>query len=54
LEQREVERDLEAEGVEQRQRGDHDVVLSHLVDGPRLAEAGDEVAVRQHDTLRQA
>ena len=54
LEQREVERDLEAEGVEQRQRGDHDVVLSHLVYGPRLAEAGDQVAVREHDALRQA
>jgi hypothetical protein len=54
LEQREVERDLEAENVEQRQRGDHDVVISHPVYRPRLAEAGDEVAVRQHDTLREA
>ena len=54
LEQCQVHGDLQAEDVKQREGGDHHVVRGDLVHEPRLAQARDQVPVREHDDLRQS
>lgn len=39
--------------MEQRKHRDHDIVPSHAVPEPHLAQAGDEVAVSQYNRLRK-
>ena len=51
--QGQVERDLEPERVHERQRGEHGVAARHTMGVAHLTQAGDEVAMGQHDALGQ-